>query len=65
MDCACCSLLNWALAAIMLLYVLCRLSDTAQFYVKMSIFGAGSLLFASTLPLPMFIVRPRHYKNAL
>lgn len=65
MDCLGCSLFSWAIAAMLAVLVLCRLSDTVQFYAKMFAFAVGSFLLAATLPLPLFVLRPRHYKNAL
>ncbi|XP_031617252.1 1-acyl-sn-glycerol-3-phosphate acyltransferase alpha [Contarinia nasturtii] len=43
--------------------ILC--SNTMRFYLKMSAFLIGSMLLATFLPIPMFIVRPRDYRNAL
>lgn len=65
MDCTGCNLFGWAVAALLAVLALCRLSETVQFYTKMTVFGVGAFLLAATLPLPLFVIRPRHYKNAL
>lgn len=60
---SCCTV-SWALAGLAL-YILCVLFDSVKYYVKMTIFGVGSFLLATVLPLPLFVLRPQHYKNAL
>lgn len=59
--------LNWPALALLLVavMVLCRISAGCKYYVKMAIFGVVALLLATIVPLPWFILRPRHYKNAL
>lgn len=60
----CCSCYEY-LALAVLAYIIVGLSSTVRYYFKLLIFSVGSILLATLLPIPMFIVRPRDYRNAL
>lgn len=61
MACASCECLGLIILA--LLFAL--LSKTVRYYVKMSVFFVTTFLMATILPIPLFILRPRDYRNAL
>lgn len=58
------AILSWLAVGILSLVVLCKLSSRCAYYTKISVFWL-ILLLLSIMPLPLFIVRPRHWKNAL
>lgn len=47
------------------LFVLACFSHIVRYYLKFWSYSIGSILAASILPIPVFILRPRDYRNAL
>lgn len=56
---------NWMALAVLAIVMLCQVSASCKYYAKMTVFGVVALLLSTIVPLPWFILRPRHYKNAL
>ncbi|XP_015114115.1 1-acyl-sn-glycerol-3-phosphate acyltransferase alpha [Diachasma alloeum] len=52
------------LAMVFLLVLIFTLSETARYRLKFLIFLIGAA-FATTWPLPLMLLRPKHWKNAL
>lgn len=53
-----------ALAAVVLLMLLCSTSRVVRFYTKWTVFIVWATLSAC-LPIPLMLLRPKHWKNAL
>jgi len=61
MSCTSCECIGLVVVAI----IMVNLSSTVRYCLKMLIFFLGSILLATFLPIPLFIIRPRDYRNAL
>lgn len=61
MECCSCMCYLWIILGIIAIAV----SPAVRYYSKMVIFLFGSMILATFLPIPQFILTPRDYRNAL